>query len=177
MLRRTTPILVAAAFALTLSACESLMGKSPLDKDADELKAALAGEPVDVAEQAGSIKLTSSADTLYPSGDWQLKPGAPLLAKMVPTLQKLQHTKIVVGGYTDNTPVGARLQAAGIANNLDLSNKRAATVVSYFQSQGVNPSLMSAQGFGDTHPLASNDTPEGRARNRRVEITLTGDGT
>jgi chemotaxis protein MotB len=43
-------------------------------------------------------------------------------------------------------------------------------------SQGVNPSMVSAQGFGDADPVASNDTPEGRARNRRVELTLAGSG-
>jgi chemotaxis protein MotB len=96
---------------------------------------------------------------------------------MVPTLTKLQHTNIVVAGYTDNTPVGPQLQRMGISNNVDLSSKRAAAVVNYLASQGVNSNLLSAQGFSDTHPVASNDTPEGRAKNRRVEITLSGDGT
>ena len=96
---------------------------------------------------------------------------------MVPTLAGLQNTKVVVGGYTDNTPVGPALQRRGVSNNVDLSSKRADAVVSYFKSQGVNPNLLSAQGFGDANPVASNDTPEGRAKNRRVDITLTGDGT
>ena len=46
-----------------------------------------------------------------------------MLSKIVPTLSKLQHTEIVVGGYTDNTPIGPQLPSAGIANNLDLSCK------------------------------------------------------
>jgi chemotaxis protein MotB len=94
-----------------------------------------------------------------------------------PTLAKLQHTEIVVGGYTDNTSIGPQLQSAGIANNLDLSCKRAASVVGYLVSQGVNPNLLSAQCFGATHPVGPNDTSEGQAKNRRVDITLTGDGT
>ena len=101
----------------------------------------------------------------------------PVLNKMVPILSKLQNTKIVVRGYTDNTPVGPQLQKMGIANNLDLSNKRATSVVNYLASHGVNPNLLSAQGFGDANPVASNDTPDGQARNRRVDIVLTGDGT
>jgi chemotaxis protein MotB len=172
---RHTSLLTIGALALSLSACASLMG-SKLDQDADQLKSALAGEPVEVTKQDGAIKLTSSADYLYPSGGWQLRPGAPVLAKMVPTLSGLRHTNIIVAGFTDNTPVGPQLQRLGIANNVDLSSKRAGAVVTYFQSQGVAPSLLSAQGFGDAHPVASNDTPEGRAKNRRVEITLTGDG-
>jgi len=161
---------------LIVSACASMMGNK-LDRDADELKSALAGEPVEVTKQDGSVKLTSSADYLYPSGGWQLRPGAPVLSKMVPTLSKLQHTNIVVAGYTDSTPVGPELQRLGIANNIDLSSKRAGAAVTYFESQGVNPALLSAQGLGDSHPVAPNDTPEGRAKNRRIEITLTGDGT
>ena len=76
-----------------------------------------------------------------------------MLSKIVPILSKLQHTEIVVGGYTDNTPIGQQLQSAGIANNLDLSCKRAANVVLYLVSQGVNPNLLSAQCFGATHPV------------------------
>jgi OmpA family len=49
-------------------------------------------------------------------------------------------------------------------------------VVAYFRSQGVNPGILSAKGFGDTHPVASNDTPQGRAQNRRIEIVLEGPG-
>ena len=92
-------------------------------------------------------------------------------------LAKLQHTEIVVGGYTDNATVGPTLQSAGVSTNLDLSCKRAASVVVYLVSKGVKPSLLSAQCFGDTHPVAPNDTAEGKAKNRHVDITLTGDGT
>ena len=143
---------------------------------ADQLKKELAGQPVTVTQQ-GPVTLTSGADAMFPSGGWELKPGVPVLSKIVPILSKLQHTEIVVGGYTDNAPVGQQLQSAGIANNLDLSCKRAASVVSYLVSQGVNPNLLSAQCFGATHPVGPNDTPEGQSKNRRVDITLSGDGT
>jgi chemotaxis protein MotB len=83
----------------------------------------------------------------------------------------------VVNGYTDNTPIGPQLQRTGIANNMDLSSRRANSVVNYLASHGVNPSLLSAQGYGDANPVVSNDNAEGRARNRRVDITLIGDGT
>ena len=114
---------------------------------------------------------------MFPSAGWELKPGAQVLGKIVPVLSKLQNTKIVVGGYTDNAAVGPQLQGMGVSNNLDLSCKRAASVVAYLVSQGVNRNLLSAQCFGETQPVALNDTPEGRAKNRRVNITLTGDGT
>ena len=123
MTRRTASVLAAAMLALTLSACTSMtmMMGNKLDKVADELKTALAGEPVDVTKHDGSVVITSSADYMYPSGGWQLKPDAPVLSKMVPTLSKLHNTKILISGYTDNTPVGPQLQSMGISNNTDLS--------------------------------------------------------
>jgi chemotaxis protein MotB len=170
---RTLSAFAAATLALSLSACAT----RDLNTDAADLKTALAGEPVDVTLQSGSLKLTSTADYLYPSGGWELRPGVPLLSKMVPTLSKLQRTNIMVAGYTDNTPIGPQLKSMGVTDNVQLSLNRAKAVVTFLQSQGVKPSLLSAQGFGDANPIASNATAEGRAKNRRVEITLTGDGS
>ena len=91
-------------------------------------------------------------------------------------MKSAQNIKIVVYGFTDNAPVGPALQRAGIADNLDLSSRRASSVVAYLRSQGVSPNILSAKGFGDTHPVAPNDTPQGRAQNRRIEIVLEGPG-
>ena len=154
---------------------------------ADQLRTGLVGEQVTVTQQGpatlttvtllGPVTLTSSADVMFPSAGWELNPGAPVVGKIVPILSKLQNTKIVVAGYTDNAAVGSQLQSMGVSNNLDLSCKRAASVVAYFVSQGVKRDLLSAQCFGETQPVALNDTPDGRAKNRRVNVTLTGDGT
>src|SRR4051794_24306152 len=73
---------------------------------ADKLKTDLSGEPVTVKHH-GSVTLTSGADVMFTSGGWELKPGVPLLSKIAPALAKLQHTEIVVSGYTDDTPIGA----------------------------------------------------------------------
>ncbi len=80
--------------------------------------------------------------------------------------------KLVVYGYTDDRPVGAALKKRGIIDNLDLSSRRADAVVRYLTSKGVNPSMISAKGRGDTHPAAPNDTPEGRKQNRRIEVVV-----
>ena len=81
-----------------------------------------------------------------------------------------------MNGYTDNTPIGSELMRDGITSNLVLSQKRADNVMNFMTSQGVNPSLVSAQGLGDADPVASNDTAAGRGQNRRVELTLAGSG-
>ena len=111
-------------------------------------------------------------------GGYQLSPGGKteLINNIVPKLTGLQNAKIVVYGYTDNEPVGPQLQRAGINDNLTLSSRRAGEVVTYLISQGVNANIISAKGFGDTHPVAPNDTPEGRAKNRRIVITVQGPG-
>jgi chemotaxis protein MotB len=147
--------LVVILLALSMAGCAN-----HLQTVDDQLTTALAGEPVIITQQSsggalggvlhqnGTITLTSSADYLYPSGGWQLRPGAPVLSKMVPTFRNFQHTTITVLGYTDSTPVGPQLQRMGISDNVELSLKRASEVVAFFQSQGVNPNLLSAKGFG-----------------------------
>ena len=124
-----------------------------------------------------AIKVTVNDQLLFPSGDWQMPATAQqTIAKMVPILAPMQQTKIMVNGYTDNVPIGPGLKRQGVSSNLVLSQKRADNVMQFMIAQGVNPALVSAQGFGDADPVASNDTPEGQAQNRRVELTLSGSG-
>jgi len=112
--------------------------------------------------------------------DAQSKELADAKAQITRLAQKLastQQNKLVVNGYTDNTPVGPGLQRQGITSNDILSQKRAEDVMQYMISQGVKSDLISAHGYGDADPVASNDTPKGRAQNRRVEITLAPEGS
>ena len=122
--------------------------------------------------------LTMAADLAFPSGGFTLtRAGRAKLDELVPSMQTLgPGAKIVVYGYTDNLPVGPALQRQGIPDNLVLSTRRAATVVTFLVSQGVNANIISAKGVGDTRPVAPNDTPQGRAQNRRIEITVQGPG-
>jgi len=124
-----------------------------------------------------AIKVTINDQLLFPSGDWQMPATAQQsIAKMVPILAPMQQTKIAVNGYTDNVPIGPGLKRQGVTTNLILSQKRAENVEQFMIAKGVNPALISAQGFGEADPVASNDTPEGREQNRRVELTLAGSG-
>jgi len=163
--------------ALMLGACVS---QSAYEKQGAELQAAraqAAAEQSQLATMQQEQKWVVAGDMLFSEGGYQLSAsGKQALNQYVPRLQNLQNAKVVVYGYTDNLPVGGPLKRAGIANNIDLSSRRADNVVAYLESQGVNPSVISAKGFGDTHPVASNDTPDGRAKNRRIEIVLEGPG-
>lgn len=163
--------------ALLLGACVS---QSAYDKQTAELqqaRAQAASEQSQLTKMQQEQKWVVAGDMLFPEGGYQLSAnGKQALNQYVSRLQSLQNAKVVVYGYTDNLPVGAPLQRAGIANNIDLSSRRADNVVAYLESQGVNPSIISAKGIGDTHPVAGNDTPDGRAKNRRIEIVLEGPG-
>ena len=123
------------------------------------------------------IKVTVKDELLFPSGDWRMPADAQqTIGKIVPILAPMQQTKIMVNGYTDDVPIGSGLMRQGVTSNLELSQRRADNVMQFLISQGVNPGLVSAQGLGDAAPVAPNGTPEGRAQNRRVELTLAGSG-
>ena len=172
MIRKQASGAAALSFgALILSACVSQTDYDAAVAQNQQLKAQLAALQ---AEQ----KFVEAGDLLFPSGGYQLSPAgqAELANNIAPKLRNLQNAKVVVYGFTDNTPVGPELQRQGIPDNLVLSTRRAAAVVTFLVSQGVNPNIISAKGVGDTRPIAPNDTPQGRAQNRRIEITVQGPG-
>jgi len=163
--------------ALALSACVSQQAYEQQGQQLQQAQAQVAAQQAEIARLQQEIKWVVAGDMLFPDGGYRLgSQGMATLSQYVPRLQALQNAKVVVYGYTDDRPVGRALQRAGIMNNLDLSSRRAGNVVAYLASQGVDPGIMSAKGFGDTHPVAQNATAEGRAQNRRVVIVLEGPG-
>ena len=91
---------------------------------------------------------------------------------MAKKLAPSQDNRLLINGYTDNSPVGPQLRAQGVTSNEELSQKRAEAVMEYLVSQGFKADMMTAKGFGNSNRVASNDTASGRAENRRVEISL-----
>jgi chemotaxis protein MotB len=167
---------------LVLAGCVSQQKYDTLDAQYQQLNetmsAEVAANQMQITRLQNAIKVSINNELLFPSGDWQMPVEAQrTLSKIVPILAPKQQAKLKVNGYTDNVPIGPGLRREGITSNLELSQKRADTVMQFLIAQGVNPSLVSAQGFGDANPVASNDTPQGRAQNRRVELTLAGSGT
>ena len=166
---------------LVFAGCVSQQKYDTLDTEYQQLNqtmsAEVAAKQMQITRLQNAIKVTVNNELLFPSGDWQMPAEAQrTISKIVPILAPKQQAKLKVNGYTDNVPIGQGLMRQGITSNLELSQKRADTVMQFLISQGVNPSLVSAQGFGEKDPVASNDTPEGRAQNRRVELTLAGSG-
>ncbi len=143
-----------------------------------QLQQQVAADKAQINRLAGAIKYTVNSDLLFPSGGWEMSAqGQSVIAKLASQLAPTQQNKLVVNGYTDNAPIGPALQRQGITSNQVLSQKRAENVMQFLISQGVKPDLVSAKGFGETNPVASNNTASGRAQNRRVELTLAPSGS
>jgi chemotaxis protein MotB len=166
---------------LVLAGCVTQRKYDTLETRYQELNrtmsAEIAADQARITRLQNAIKVTVNNELLFPSGDWDMPVQAQqTIGKMAPILAPMQQTRIQVNGYTDNVPIGPGLVRQGITSNQELSQKRADTVMQFLISQGVKPSLVSARGFGEADPVASNDTPAGRVQNRRVELTLAGSG-
>ena len=143
-----------------------------------QLQQHVAAQSEDINRLRGAIKYTVNSDLLFASGSWRMSAqGQQIIAKIASQLAPFQKNKILVNGYTDNVPVSPALQSQGVDSNQVLSEKRAETVMQYMISQGVKPDLVAAHGYGEADPVASNDTAQGRAQNRRVELTLAEAGS
>jgi chemotaxis protein MotB len=139
----------------------------------DQLQQQIAADQAQISRLQGAIKYTVNSDLLFAPGSWKIRSqGEQVIANLAKKLAPTQQNHLIVSGYTDNAPIGPGLMKEGVTSNQDLSQKRADAVMQYLISQGVKPELVSAQGFGDASPVASNDTAQGRAQNRRVELSL-----
>jgi outer membrane protein OmpA-like peptidoglycan-associated protein len=116
------------------------------------------------------IKLTFSSDTLFDLGKADVKISAyNVLKTMKDTLDKYPESDIVVAGYTDNTPINA----GKYGSNTELSKARADAVKFFMVNLlDMDEKRISTEGYGEKQPIASNDTDEGRQKNRRVEIII-----
>jgi chemotaxis protein MotB len=122
-----------------------------------------------VIDQRGLVVHVLTDKLLFESGSATIQSaGLPLLAEITRLLNVDQKHPITVEGNTDNQPI----QSSQFPSNWELSADRATTVLRYLAARGVREQRLSAAGYADLHPLASNATATGRARNRRVDIVL-----
>jgi chemotaxis protein MotB len=136
-------------------------------------KSEIAAKDEQITRLQGAIKYTVNSDLLFPSGGWEMsEAGKRIIAGFAQKLAPTQQNKIYVSGFTDNTPIGPALAREGVTSNEILSQKRAENVMQFLISQGLKPDLVAAKGFGESNPIASNATAAGRAKNRRVELSL-----
>jgi chemotaxis protein MotB len=125
-----------------------------------------------VRQYQNMLTVDLSEQIFFDSGRATLKPGGKqVLKKVADAIQAYENKLIRVVGYTDNVPVAKALQGK-YPTNWELSVARATTVVRFLQDAGIPPERMVASGRGEYSPVASNDTAEGRQKNRRIEIML-----
>jgi chemotaxis protein MotB len=141
-----------------------------------EMRADLESKDVTISKLQGRLTVNILDRVMFDSGEAVLKPdGQAVMQKIAAILAKHPELKIHVVGHTDNVPI--RPAAHGrFASNWELSTARALAAVHFLTDQaGVDPRRVGAVGYGEYRPLADNATPEGRALNRRIAITILPD--
>ena len=139
-----------------------------MDQQIRELKEKTAGSGVDVSEVDGgkAILVNLPDGVTFAVDSTTITPAfQTTLNEIAQSMQTYPDSLIDVYGHTDST--------GSDAYNQSLSERRAQSVANYLIMRGVSASRIRSQGFGESYPVASNDTPEGRQRNRRVEIKIT----
>jgi outer membrane protein OmpA-like peptidoglycan-associated protein len=160
----------AAVTAAQADADKSRLAAAQAETDKAAMRARLSEQLNSILQTRDSARglIVSMSDVLFDTGKYSLKPGArEKLAKVAGILLAYPGLNIEVGGYTDNV--------GGDEMNQKLSENRAGSVRDYLVQEGVTTNSVSAKGFGNTLPVASNDSSAGRQQNRRVELLVSGD--
>jgi len=138
----------------------------------EAMKTELDSKQVALKELEGKLTLTMVESILFDSGKADVKPeGIEALKKVADVLKNIADQEIIVAGHTDNVQIGGVL-ARTYPTNWELSAARAISVVKILVADGVDPLNLAASGFSEYRPVADNETLEGRAQNRRMEIIL-----
>lgn len=125
------------------------------------------GEGVEVVmEEEVGVTVRVDGKLLFPSGEAEFRPGAEAVLDRVANLLQKYTFDLYILGHTDSVPI----QTPRFPSNWELSSARAAAALRYMVKHRIDPQRLVAVGFADSRPIASNDTYEGRSRNRRVEF-------
>ncbi len=137
------------------------------------LQSEIAAGQIQITQLKGKLTVNLVDKILFDSGRAEIKgDGTKVLDKVASVLNGVADKNIRIEGHTDNVPISGALTSK-YASNWELSTARATSVARYLQDQDkVDPTRLVAAGYGEYHPIASNDTAEGRAQNRRIEIVL-----
>jgi chemotaxis protein MotB len=138
-----------------------------------DLKGEIEKGEIKVKQVRDKLTVQLVEKVLFDSGKAEIKPqGREVLAKVGSILRDINDKEIRIEGYTDSVPIGAALRQR-FASNWELAAQRATTVLRFLQeTSGLDGKQLSAVGYGPFRPVASNDTEQGRAENRRIEIVL-----
>lgn len=147
--------------------------KSTYENLVEELKKEIEQGDIKITQAVDRLSVNMVEKILFDSGKAEIKKdGLKVIQRVGDILKKVTDRQIRVEGHTDNVQIGARIRDK-YPTNWELSTARATNVVRYLQDKvGIDPKLLSAAGLADNKPVALNDTPEGKAQNRRIEVVL-----
>lgn len=130
------------------------------------------GKGLTVEQRDGKVYVSMENKLLFGSGSWSVgDQGRKAVMQLGTVLAQNPDISVLIEGHTDNVPYRGN---GPLINNWDLSTKRATVIVDILmENSGINPNNLTAAGRGPYAPVASNDTPEGKAKNRRIEVVLT----
>lgn len=130
------------------------------------------GKGLTVEQRNGKVYVSMENKLLFQSGSWAVGTnGKQAVKQLASVLAENPEIAILIEGHTDNVPYTAKGQ---LTSNWDLSTKRATSIVTLLrENEGISPENLTAAGRGEFAPIASNDTREGKAKNRRIEVILT----
>jgi len=138
----------------------------------EKMKKEIAEGQVTISELKGKLTVNMVEAILFDTGKAEVKPeGLEILKKVISILKGETEKAIRIEGHTDAVPITGNL-AKRFPTNWELSAARAINVTRFLQEQGIDPDVLSAVAYGEYKPIADNETPEGRAMNRRIEIIL-----
>jgi chemotaxis protein MotB len=135
----------------------------------EKLRSMVDSGQIKVTIRNGRMLLALPNDVLFDSGKTALKAeGKEAIGKVAQVLATIADRRFLVGGHTDNVPI----KNAKFPSNWELSTARAVEVVKLLITGGMKPQVLGAAGYAESDPVASNDAPDGKAQNRRIEIVL-----
>jgi chemotaxis protein MotB len=138
----------------------------------EKMKSEISKGQITISELKGKLTVNMVDSILFDSGKAEVKKGGlEILGKVISILKEVQDKSIRIEGHTDNVQI-SRALAQRYPTNWELSAARAINVARHLQEQGIDPGHLSAVAYGEWKPVAGNDTPGGRAKNRRIEIIL-----
>jgi chemotaxis protein MotB len=138
----------------------------------EKMKTEISKGQITISELKGKLTVNMLDSILFDSGRAEVKKGGlEILGKVVSILKDVSDKSIRIEGHTDDVQI-SRALAQRYPTNWELSAARAINVTRFLQDQGIDPGNLSAAAYGEWKPVATNDTAEGRAKNRRIEIIL-----
>ena len=136
-----------------------------METENEELK-----DSVEIEQGEDKVTIRMMGEATFDTGKAELHPAFGPLLKKIGAVLSQSKGEIIIAGHTDNVPLSGGL----FGSNLGLSMARAGSVAEYLlRTTAIDPKKLSTMGFGEYRPLASNDTPQGRRKNRRVEIIVS----